>query len=118
MSIERAGWNAVEYCPSNLISEAMTPARWGDSPRAVAPEAGTSDCWMSTQTAIAQEPAIGPKVGPKAWDTRMRRHSRFFESMMIVTGPSLIKSTCMSAPNSPVWIGLPRSALNFWTKAS
>lgn len=30
------------------------------------------------------------------------RQSRFLESMRIVTGPSLINATFMSAPNSPV----------------
>ena len=46
-----------------------------------------------------------------------RPHSRCFESMMIVTGPSLIRLTSICAPNSPVATGLPRScvsrAMNF-----
>jgi len=37
-------------------------------------------------------------------------YSRFLESIQIVTGPSLTSATCMSAPNSPVATGPPKSA--------
>ena len=49
----------------------------------------------------------GP-AGPA--DNLGTRYSRSLESMMIVTGPSLVRLTSMCAPNSPVWIGLPRSS--------
>jgi len=39
-------------------------------------------------------------------------YSRTLESMMIVTGPSLTRSTCMAAPNSPVSMGLPKSCVS------
>lgn len=45
-------------------------------------------------------------------------YSRARESMRIVTGPSFTKSTCMSAPNSPVWTGRPRSCRSRATNCS
>jgi len=39
-------------------------------------------------------------------------YSRNFESMIIVTGPSLTRLTSISAPNSPVASGLPKSSCN------
>ena len=41
-----------------------------------------------------------------------RVHSRLFESMRMVTGPSLVRLTFMSAPNSPVWMFLPKSSVS------
>ena len=38
-----------------------------------------------------------------------RSYSRAFESMMMVTGPSFARLTSMWAPNSPVWMGRPKS---------
>ena len=37
-------------------------------------------------------------------------HSLFFVSMQIVTGPSLTRATCMSAPKVPVGTGLPSAS--------
>ena len=44
-----------------------------------------------------------------AADNSTWRYSRILESIMIVTGPSFVRLTSMCAPNSPVWIGLPKS---------
>src|SRR5437764_6088480 len=40
---------------------------------------------------------------------RIGNYSRIFESMMMVTGPLLVRVTAMSAANSPVCTGFPRS---------
>lgn len=40
----------------------------------------------------------------------------FLVSRIMVTGPLLISSTCISAPKIPVWTGT--SCANFWLKAS
>ena len=40
----------------------------------------------------------------------------FLVSRMMVTGPSLTSSTCISAPKMPVWTGT--SCANFWLNAS
>ena len=45
-------------------------------------------------------------------------YSRSLESMMIVTGPSFVRLTSMCAPNSPVWIGLPKSCASLWANCS
>lgn len=45
-------------------------------------------------------------------------YCRTLVSMRMVTGPSLTSATCMSAPNSPAWTGLPKSALSRRRKVS
>lgn len=40
------------------------------------------------------------------------------ESMRMVTGPSFTSSICMSAPNSPVSTGFPKSTISFLINAS
>lgn len=44
--------------------------------------------------------------------------NRALESMMMVTGPSLVRFTFMSAPNSPVCTGRPKSAPSLRTNDS
>lgn len=49
----------------------------------------------------------------RRYDKRMQSlYILLFVSTLIVTGPSLIKLTCISAPNTPVCICLPMSWLN------
>lgn len=45
-------------------------------------------------------------------------HSGFFESMVMVTGPSLVRATCMSAPKRPVGMSRPRAMPSWRTKYS
>ena len=45
-------------------------------------------------------------------------YSLFFESKIIVTGPSLVSETSISAPKMPVPIGLPSILLNSETSCS
>ena len=45
-------------------------------------------------------------------------HSGFLESMLIVTGPSLVRLTCMSAPKRPVGISRPSAVPSWRTKYS
>ena len=54
---------------------------------------------------------------PRRWNACVSFHSRAFESMQIVTGPSLTSVTCIAAPNSPVAIGRPSSAASLDTNA-
>ncbi|NDF64298.1 MAG: SDR family oxidoreductase, partial [Betaproteobacteria bacterium] len=55
----------------------------------------------SRDSLIAREP-MGRMAAVYPPGKRCARHSRRRESMTMVTGPSLINSTCMSAPNRPV----------------
>lgn len=53
---------------------------------------------------LMEAPGASPGTGPKArrkGDSPLRGHSRVRESIRIVTGPSLTRLTCMSAPNTP-----------------
>jgi hypothetical protein len=82
-----------------------TNAKRGRQPIATA-EGGRSDAPYLAQ------PVYGPAARSLVVlevEAAQECYSRFLVSMRIVTGPSLLEATFMSAPNSPVWIGLPRS---------
>ena len=57
------------------------------------------------------------KMGGYRQDRSFQKDSLRWESMMMVTGPSLTRATCMLAPKVPVWISLPKRvcslAMNF-----
>jgi len=52
------------------------------------------------------------------WNCPPLDHSRFLVSMVRVTGPSLMRATFMSAPNSPEETGLPRFCSRVFRNAS
>lgn len=59
-------------------------------------------------------------LGPvrHAKENLFNNHSRFFESIQMVTGPSLTRETSIMAPNSPVGTVFPAASLNRATNAS
>ncbi len=57
---------------------------------------------FGNQKIASSPPPPTPPPGKSKFKNLSRPYSRFLESMMTVAGPSLVRVTCMFAPNSPV----------------
>jgi hypothetical protein len=102
----------TERC-NGMESAGSWPAMFGGSPNNLSlpslPDQIVRQNLEARSSRRAAENGTRAACAPKANATA---YSRSFESMMIVTGPSLSKRTCISAPNSPVWTGCPRPSLS------
>ncbi len=82
--------------------------------KALATQKSMSDRWYQLlQVATAATMARAPSVSSMDMIfSNMSDYSLFFVSMMMVTGPSLVRLTFMSAPNSPWPTGRPIALLS------